>query len=315
MRQISPEDAEKNYGIKTNHTEMDNGQLRFRLEKDDGTKYVLTIAGNNRAWQNSHFHKYANETYIVQRGWIGYAEFVEDKLKMTVYWEGDIFTTRPHSIHNVYLPCGAVIHTVKHGNASVGDWQAFEKFDEMTKHLTEKEIFQLATKAPASCKHTPLGSYSEEYRHFDNLIWHAPAWCTAIFVGALIGGIRITKSSTIVTQTTLTEKWLLGIFLGIVFLFISALMHSIYRFRKHQEPFKTHRTPFWASGQFYLHSMVRLQAFSILAVIMILAGLSHYLAVSISLVFFAVFTCYHEFSVRWKSFRDKIKPRNFVKVD
>jgi hypothetical protein len=54
MRQISPEEAEKNYGIKTKHNEMDNGQLRFRLEKDDGTKYVLTIEGNNRAWQDSH---------------------------------------------------------------------------------------------------------------------------------------------------------------------------------------------------------------------------------------------------------------------
>ncbi len=309
MRNISPEDAEKNHGIKTNHKEMDNGQLRFRLEKDDGTKYVLTIAGDHRAWQDSHFHQFVNETYIVQRGWMGYAELVESKRKIKIYWEGEIFTTKQYGIHNVYLPCGAVIHTVKHGNASDNDWHPFKKFDEMTKNLTEKEIFQLAEKSSESGKRTTLGSYSEEYRHFDKLIWQAPAWCTAIFVGALIGGTRITENSTIVTKTNLTEKSLLGIFLGIVFLFIIALMHSIYRFRKHQEPFKEHRTPFWASGQFYLHSMVRLQAFSILAVIIILTGISHRLAVSISLVFFVAFTCYHELSVRWKKFLDKIKPR------
>ncbi len=307
MRQITPEDAEENHGIRTNHTEMDNSQLRFRLEKDGGIKYILTIAGNNRAWQDSHFHKFVKETYIVQRGWIGYAELVEDKLKIIVYWEGDIFTTMQYGIHNVYLPCGAEIHTVKHGNASNDDWHPFEKFDEMTKNLTEKEIFQLAEQFSESGKRTLLGSYSEEYRHFDNLIWQAPAWCTAIFVGALIVGTRITSKSSILTITNLTDKWLLGIFWGIVFLFIMALMHSLYRFRKHQEPFKMHSTPFWASGQFYLHLMVRLQAFSILAIIMILTGLSHYLSVSISLVFVIVFTCYHELSVRWKSFRGKLK--------
>lgn len=142
MTKISDEDAHKLYGITTKHEIMANGELRFRQLCEDGSAYIRTVSGESGAWQNSHFHKQVKETYIVQLGWFAYAELIDGVVSGKVYRRDEAVTTQPNIVHNVYLPEGAIIHTVKHGNTSERDWWASEQFDDMTKNITEEAILK-----------------------------------------------------------------------------------------------------------------------------------------------------------------------------
>src|SRR6201990_2469464 len=115
MRLISPTEAEAQQGVTAIHHEMDNGELRFRLRSAEGPAYALTRAGPKGAWQQSHFHPVAHETYIVERGWIAFATRTAEQAKIEVFAAGEIFTTPPGVVHTIYMPANAVMHTIKHG--------------------------------------------------------------------------------------------------------------------------------------------------------------------------------------------------------
>jgi hypothetical protein len=145
-RDIEPEEA-RSKGVWIHHSEMPNGELRFRLKHSDGTAYSRTEATEDSGWQNSHYHRSILETYIVQRGRMALAELVDGALKMRVFGRGEICTTEPNISHNVYLFRGSVIHTVKHGEGgNAADWQANPSLDERTVHLDEADILRLSSK-------------------------------------------------------------------------------------------------------------------------------------------------------------------------
>lgn len=135
-------------GITCNHEVMPNGESRNRMNFQNGdvagNAYILTSREHcdDGGWQNSHYHKWVLETYIVQKEWMASAilDFT-GALMVTVHEAGDVFTTELGQDHNVYLPSGAVIHTVKHGKTDGGpDWHASPKLDALTKHLSETDI-------------------------------------------------------------------------------------------------------------------------------------------------------------------------------
>lgn len=147
---MKQEDLASEYGVSTRHERMPNGELRFRLIGPDGSAYVRTVAGEGGAWQNSHFHLEVRETYVVERGWMGYVVLAPrtGTPKWRVLRKGAIVTTPVRLPHNVYLPAGAVIHTVKHsGQVDVPDWHAATELDSMTKHIDEAELLRLAAGA------------------------------------------------------------------------------------------------------------------------------------------------------------------------
>ena len=121
MRVISPDEAQSHHGVDAIHHEMDNGELRFRLRCAGGPSYALTKAGPNGAWQQSHFHAVAHETYIVERGWIAFATRAAERAKIEVFAAGELFTTPPGVIHTIYMPANAVMHTIKHGASAADD--------------------------------------------------------------------------------------------------------------------------------------------------------------------------------------------------
>ena len=55
MREISSEQA-RQMGIDTAHHEMDNGERRFRLMRNQDSSYILTSSAEAEGWQNSHVH-------------------------------------------------------------------------------------------------------------------------------------------------------------------------------------------------------------------------------------------------------------------
>lgn len=255
MQQISPEKASTDHGVTTGHNRMPNGELRFRLIKADGTAYIRTEADDTGGWQESHYHKFVQETYIVQKGWVAFAQYENKRFTLEIFVEGQSFTTQPYIAHNVYMPGKSIIHTVKHGIGRGNDrhTDGTEFFDKMCTSLSnEKDILEKSYKHR---KHV----YSEEYRHFDNLIWQVPAWVTAIFAIS-VQGLGNSNLSTLKQITGLSEQKLAAGFLILVASLIACLSHAMHRFRIHQTSLKNYQaTPIWKSGSAWTQLIINAQ--------------------------------------------------------
>lgn len=130
------------YGVYTNHEQMDNGELRFRMLSNDGSSY---IRGENRqqfVWGNSHSHKDLHEFIIVQQGFVVFAEMEEGGVSFRQLQAGDIFVSRRGVPHNHCFDENTVVHTIKFGGEVLNDWIACPALDALTKHLTQREVME-----------------------------------------------------------------------------------------------------------------------------------------------------------------------------
>jgi len=138
MAKISARQALVLHGIEAIHERRETGELRFRLRAADGNAYIRTEAMTS-GWQNSHFHKRTFETYIVERGWMALAVANNDLTgppTVSILEPQQLVTTPVGLIHNVYLPAGATIHTVKHGGTDGdADWHGAPAFDEIVRQM------------------------------------------------------------------------------------------------------------------------------------------------------------------------------------
>lgn len=130
------------YGINTQHHIMDNGEKRFRLIGSDGSSYIRTESSINSGWQNSHYHTTIKELYLVQKGTIIFVEFINGKINVRKYVEGEFCISKPMVPHNVYMFADTITHTVKFGDCSKSDWNEYKKLDEMIKKINIKEYLQ-----------------------------------------------------------------------------------------------------------------------------------------------------------------------------
>ncbi len=121
------------YGIRTNHNIMDNGERRFRLSGADGSCYIRTEAAGDSGWQNSHYHTRLSEICIVQEGWVVYAELIDGKVVANKYTAGETYLIRPMIPHNTYLASNTILHTVKFGDCTDPDWIANPELDALVK--------------------------------------------------------------------------------------------------------------------------------------------------------------------------------------
>lgn len=225
---ITSEEAARRHGITTRHQIMENGEFRFRLLKNDGTAYLRTEASSTGAWQNSHYHKRLRETFIVQHGWIAYAIFENGSARITIFQGGKIFTTQPGLIHNIYMPKDAVIHTVKHGTGDDNDRVEDDKtrdFDKIITRVSEINIYNYNNENTLPVSLKKINVYTEEYRHFDKLIWQVSAWGTAIFAVTAVGANSIRTDNFLVSGTGLPVNSIAAGFLGLMFLVILELSH------------------------------------------------------------------------------------------
>ena len=121
------------YGIRTNHNIMDNGERRFRLSGADGSCYIRTEAAGDSGWQNSHYHTRLSEICIVQEGWVVYAELIDGKVVANKYTAGETYLIRPRIPHNSWMAPHSILHTVKFGDCSNPDWIASPELDALVK--------------------------------------------------------------------------------------------------------------------------------------------------------------------------------------
>jgi uncharacterized membrane protein YesL len=262
MTEIDIDEANEVHGISTFHNKQSNGEKRFRLKKSDGTAYIRTESGNEGAWQESHFHNRVMETYIVQSGWIAYAEDSDTRIKLSIHKRGDKFTTKPGTVHNVYMAANSVIHTVKHGDCGKDDrrTESTEAFNSECLILdSETKIRQYAAEAIDHADQKKI-LYSGEYQHFDKLIWQAPAWATAIFALA-IGSLGAENLDRFANNTSITNSSIEVIFLVIVSLTLFCFSYVMFRFRVHQRNLKKYKpTPFVFSASSLTQLLLNVQA-------------------------------------------------------
>ncbi|HET9637786.1 MAG TPA: hypothetical protein VFP12_01095 [Allosphingosinicella sp.] len=78
-------------------------------------------------------------------------------------------------------------------------------------------------------------NYSEDYRHFDNLIWQVPNWATATFaLTATAASVAAVNGKAFAAVTGLQIKPFIGLFLLIVAVVLTLLSNVLFRFRVHQ---------------------------------------------------------------------------------
>lgn len=227
---INTDEIASVHGIRTNHEQMPNGECRFRLTCSDGNDYIRTVAGPAGGWQKAHFHSALRETYVVASGWMAIAEDASSEVTLSVYWPGDVVTTKLAIIHNVYLPPDAVIHTVKHGSTSAGDWHESPAFTLRTTSLSERDILTKNVNVP---KHAAddwrFDGYVMLYNNLDDLIWRIPGFLAtgaAILIG--FAGSVLSKDKLPDFPPILVAG--LFFFVGLLF-FLSA--YSLARIRVH----------------------------------------------------------------------------------
>lgn len=144
-KELTPQDALLE-GIQTHHEQMDNGEKRFRLMATDGTGYCRTVLPSESVWQNSHYHRQAQELYIVQEGWLLFAELLPDGIQYRIYRAGEYFVTSPMTAHNLYAGDNTVLHTVKFGQTVPEDWFPSPELDRETKDLNVSDMKKLLQK-------------------------------------------------------------------------------------------------------------------------------------------------------------------------
>ncbi len=284
---ISSEEAERLYGIHCCHSKMPtNGEFRFRhLSNSDGTAYIRTQTADDGGWQNSHYHKGVKETYIIQQGWICYAEIRDGRQRYVKYEAGQLVTTEPFIAHNIYMPPHVIIHTVKHGdsvsnpNKNKNDWwddstdtKELQGATMKTKR-TEAEILNLvrSTKLADLATAQP---YNEAYRHFDNLIWAIPGVAAAIIAGVFAAFSNVISALSVkgkngvaglneiigLSQNTMLILVLIG-----TALLLLLLSYAVHRYRWHQGFYKTPPTKHrWINPQVLLLLFINCVAFAFL---------------------------------------------------
>lgn len=300
MREITPVEASEKYSIRTASHEFEpDGERRFRLLNQDGTGYIRTEYPkiNSGNWQEAHYHRSVTETYIIQERWIAFADNTNGMRRVRILKAGEIVTVPPLISHNVYLSPGCVFHTIKHGVACGEDKVPDFDFNAKCRLLcTEQEVVDAATSA------TEMGVeqiYTEEYRHFDTLIWQLPGWSTAIFLGtaAVLGQAsheNLSKLLPVFSVSSLVWGFLLA-----VFVFLLGLTQALYRFRRHQAPLKKYnKTHWWSSASTYLQVFVTAQAFLVLYVALVVMGLSLHSALLISSIGLVGLSVYRELRLR-----------------
>jgi len=141
--------------------------------------------------------------------------------------------------------------------------------------------------------------YSDDYKHFDNLIWQVPAWGFAAFSGTFL------ILSEIVSKYS--EKWgislntLLGLILLCGFMFLFSYSYALFRYRWHQKHVidKT-EPPFVKVGaQTMLQFSISLQSAILLTLSLhMFFQLFWLISVFVGIVITVIMTAFYELKIR-----------------
>lgn len=123
----------------------EDGEKRAALRLDDGSSVTLTHRGGKSGWQDAHVHYAVIEHYLVLSGWMGLAIHIKGAgLKYVArYTPAGGFVAIPDGVpHNVYLPQGTVISTVKQvlSQGYGADWEADPALQRFCDEVDERAL-------------------------------------------------------------------------------------------------------------------------------------------------------------------------------
>jgi len=134
--------------------------------------------------------------------------------------------------------------------------------------------------------------FGEEYRHFDNLIWQGPSWCTAIFLGVLVASNQIAKDYA--TAWSVSDKIVLGLVLLVGFFFLLTCSYAVFRFRDHQTKVAPEGSYPKLGAQTLLQLNVTAQSAILLGLILHLVSRSIWIALGGFILVLVVCMAYYE---------------------
>jgi hypothetical protein len=138
-------------------------------------------------------------------------------------------------------------------------------------------------------KDEPSQIYTQDYRHFDTLIWQIPTWSSAVFaLTATAAGIGIANGDKISLALGFSSRYLLGVFVGTMALVLFLLLNVLIRFRLHHANIKLTQGPqisvyFLVRGHTALLLIVVLECAALFATTLLIFYMLWYWAVALPL--------------------------------
>lgn len=130
--------------------------------------------------------------------------------------------------------------------------------------------------------------YSDDYKHFDNLIWQVPLWSTGIFLLAVTAVAYISNMNVETIAPNLDAGLFSKIVLGVCFIFQISIFNALIRFRKHQKQVTNEDVRVFAhwfrSGQTWLQISVICQTAALGYLLMQFADIFHEYQFTLSVI-------------------------------
>lgn len=253
--------------------------------------------------QEAHSHEVIREAMLVLEGLVCVEEMVADITSRHTLAAGDFVVFDrgvPHRIANAANTVARTLHF-----KFIGDVKDRVLFATDKNSLGPNE------------KGTPTipDIYTQDYRHFDNLIWQVPAWASAIFGLAITASVLVLANGKAVEAflpTSLSATHTASIFLFSIFFVLILLTNVFLRFRLHQRVApRPHRRDvpalwFMISGQTSLLLVLFVEAAIVFCFAFVLAGAKPSVAHTFTAALFVPTFIYVEWSVRRLSARLKL---------
>jgi len=148
--------------------------------------------------------------------------------------------------------------------------------------------------------------YTQDYRHFDSIIWQVPVWTSAVFSFSVTAAVLFLVNSSKIEESipSINANLFISIFLLLVFVVLLLLLNVFLRFRLHQRvvfrPNERHVPRLWymLPGQSSLLLIMFIEAAVIIFLALITSGIGLVFSIGVAAVFLLVGFGYVEWSVR-----------------
>lgn len=267
---------------------------RYYLPDRDPLEVIETQMGAH-ASQVAHSHNIVREAMLVLEGTICVEETVADVTSAQTLNAGDFVVFNrgvPHRMENHSDQLARTLHF-----KFLGEGKDRALFAE------DKVISGTSVAPPAVVPDI----YTQDYRHFDNLIWQVPAWASAIFSLAITASALVLANAKPIEAAfslTVSAPRSVAFFLFAVFFVLLFLTNVFLRFRLHQRvaprPNRRNVPALWymGSGQTSLLLVLFVEAGFILCFALIALGLAPVVADAIVAALFVPAFLYVEWSIR-----------------
>ena len=256
--------------------------------------------------QEAHYHQVVQEAMLVLEGEVFVEETVSGQSNHQTLNAGDFVVFDrgiSHRIANNSCVHARILHLKFLGERK-----------DRTLFVEDKNDASYRQKLTAS----EFEIYTQDYRHFDSMIWQVPAWASAIFSFSITVALLLLASSAEIENLlpSINAKLSASIFLFFVFVILLLLLNVFLRFRLHQRVVirpKRRNVPFlWymLPGQSSLLLILFIEVAVILCFFLITVGFELMCAIGVAVMFLVLGFGYVERSVRQLSSSLRASPKN-----